>query len=951
MVRTQILAFAAADVWEIPELGPLFEDLEIAWDTQQIGPFTLVLAPPSQRDSARTLPTTDVVAAAEVVASGPASATPGAFVGQGTFKPVLIELWRRLPPKFRPDFAFGFSFSPADLQHRKLHLVCAPASLADRWRNYPRRLTAAPGIIPSDGAAFLLGLPEAETLRRFIATANLASPDLENIATYVRVSKYWAERAHLDLSGWIALAKDLTLLAPGDAESESVKKEIAAQLTQRMPLAMTADFLSLRNLKMEAFAAAGGQIAASLADAIRKRLHEPPGGGVDLLEVFRAWLRPASAAWSASVQAGLAGALAAPSNVVAANVWFLWKQDEALFKPVAGLVPATPEAEASWVTTTPAQVSSALLGLLLPWCQARDWWLAHAQVLLASNPWATAITKHLAADGKLDRTAPVRLLLGATDPVAAVAFCVTHADPRARQGGSELCLQQPALWGHFQGSSAGWRDLLEQAWARDATLFDHVPNGGEIRASLLDAWLAGADVSENLLHKVGATRFADLVDYTQCAAALARFPARVRPSFLEATARGWLQRFFRDPPKNPSLDGELRDSVFGPAFTGERFSPQGPNLVRGGLTLLTAFREASETVIREWLEAVAASTERLAPDQIGAVVDLLKHRHWERGALTAKYLAERTHRPDLAAVWDGYWASLGWQDKLLLKLSDVFGNGSAPTSAVLPRVAGRTEKTAVFVTALNLEFDAVCAHLTDLTKRSVGGAVYAVGAFAHRQHRCNVVVALAGMGNAEATLATERAIQNFSPTYAFFVGIAGGLKKELQLGDVVVADKVYAYEAGKAKEAFQSRPKAPNVSYAAIQTAQDVARGHQWRQRIKHDAKQHPKAYVKPIAAGEKVVDSHESDVFKLIAERFGDAYAVAMEDFGFVVAAHATPAVTFAAVRGISDFAHEKSEAEKKDSQAIAAANAAAFAFEMLASFLETAAQPASDKMETHLL
>jgi nucleoside phosphorylase len=194
------------------------------------------------------------------------------------------------------------------------------------------------------------------------------------------------------------------------------------------------------------------------------------------------------------------------------------------------------------------------------------------------------------------------------------------------------------------------------------------------------------------------------------------------------------------------------------------------------------------------------------------------------------------------------------------------------------------------------------------------------------------------MGNPRAAVETERAISFFSPQFAFFVGIAGGLKDELQIGDVVAADKVYGYEFGKAADEFRPRPEAPWLPHDAVQRAHAVAREGAWHTRIAPIPHPQPQAYVKPIAAGEKVVDSHKSEVFRLLRQTYSDAYAVAMEDIGFTAAAHANASTTFAVVRGISDFANEKATAEKVNSQEIAARHAAAFAFEMLAGFIKAA-------------
>src|SRR5437016_11318461 len=47
-------------------------------------------------------------------------------------------------------------------------------------------------------------------------------------------------------------------------------------------------------------------------------------------------------------------------------------------------------------------------------------------------------------------------------------------------------------------------------------------------------------------------------------------------------------------------------------------------------------------------------------------------------------------------------------------------------------------------------------------------------------------------------------ITGFNPSFALFVGIAGGLRNDMSIGDVIAADKVYGYESGKADTAFAS---------------------------------------------------------------------------------------------------------------------------------------------------
>lgn len=251
---------------------------------------------------------------------------------------------------------------------------------------------------------------------------------------------------------------------------------------------------------------------------------------------------------------------------------------------------------------------------------------------------------------------------------------------------------------------------------------------------------------------------------------------------------------------------------------------------------------------------------------------------------------------------------------------------------------GWEELRAVVVTAIPIEFQAVTEHLRNVQEVThPQGTIYGVGNFVERQLTWKVAVVEVGAGNTGAALEAERAISHFRPACMLFVGVAGGLK-DVRLGDVVAATKMYGYEGGKSEDEFRPRPALGESSYEMVQIARSVARSAEWTARIVPsegvEVFPEPRAFVGPIAAGEKVVASTASEVYLLLKKSYGDALAVEMEGYGFARAVYANGSLPGMVIRGISDLLDAKGEADARGSQPVAARRAAAFAFEVLSRF-----------------
>ncbi|WP_189301260.1 5'-methylthioadenosine/S-adenosylhomocysteine nucleosidase [Streptomyces cinerochromogenes] len=249
------------------------------------------------------------------------------------------------------------------------------------------------------------------------------------------------------------------------------------------------------------------------------------------------------------------------------------------------------------------------------------------------------------------------------------------------------------------------------------------------------------------------------------------------------------------------------------------------------------------------------------------------------------------------------------------------------------------ERMAAVLTALPEEYAAVRSHLVrPETRVHRLGTVVEVGELPG----CPWPVAIAecGEGGRTAATLTERIATWLEPEALFFVGIAGGLKDDLALGDVVVAAKVHAYGGGKVtSDGFLARPDSVRPAHALEQAARSALRrgSSRWTDRVitgPPAPTAAPKVHFRPLASGDVLLNSAECPLREQLHHTYNDAVAIEMESAGFAHAAHLAD-LPHLAIRGISDRADgTKYDTDRQGHQERAAAHAAAAVMAVITEF-----------------
>jgi len=232
------------------------------------------------------------------------------------------------------------------------------------------------------------------------------------------------------------------------------------------------------------------------------------------------------------------------------------------------------------------------------------------------------------------------------------------------------------------------------------------------------------------------------------------------------------------------------------------------------------------------------------------------------------------------------------------------------------------------LTAIPVEYKAVRKHLINIEEiKTSDGTIFEKGKYCIGNKDIKLIIGKCGKGNVNSALYTERALKEFKPDLAVFVGIAGGIK-DVKLGDVLVADKINSYEGLKDEGGLKARPDGHHCTFSIVKRAEQEMNSNPLDSK---ETKMSYNVYVGPICSGEKVLADIGSDFFDFIKSHYNDSIAVDMESKGFTDSLYSNNHTTFAIIRGISDLIKSKSVTDIEGYQVIASDHASELAFRLI--------------------
>ena len=271
---------------------------------------------------------------------------------------------------------------------------------------------------------------------------------------------------------------------------------------------------------------------------------------------------------------------------------------------------------------------------------------------------------------------------------------------------------------------------------------------------------------------------------------------------------------------------------------------------------------------------------------------------------------------DAVEVW---CRDKGWTGPASFRLQTVLVDYAPPPSALVmeghsdPALSAHT----IILTALQEEFAALFKRFSASIKVKTANTPFPHAACTLRRKDKNgrdiIICQAHRMGNVASALVAFRALERWKPSLVILTGITGGIRGEVNLGDIIVPDRIIEYEATKVTadgELSHGLIVEPNPELRRRidlwpEREEWLSKISNWTPTKVRPAKR-PRFRTDAMASGEKVIAYAERAQF---IQTFGrKTIAIEMESIGVAQAcALRLPSVPFVVIKSVSDFANEK--------------------------------------------
>lgn len=583
------------------------------------------------------------------------------------FDQLVCQVWQRLWPMIRRQFAFRLSFGPSDLVESPTpSLVCTPANLATRWSEYPIVVTDSGRGFLTPAAAFLVGQEGGERIRDLTQALAIEVTGFGQLALLDKLQAL-SKNGESSFATDLAKVRLVEVLASGQPKDVVGRRDLLIDIVGELPHARAQQVRALRNLTLMSF----GQ-PEMLWKGVREwmgRYSFPAEDDEECIELIcDAYdAERATQSWRTAITTGLESAKQDVRMGFGAAFWrYIATTPVERFKRLFEGLAVQPSQEVNLILGAPSTIRSEIADYLLIMTSTKGLFKLHAVIAsIHLNPIAAAQAQLQVEPQSADITT-LRLALKRAKPRELVSIALTLGDKRLISLGAESAAADPSALYDINILDAASQDL----WVRTLELSRESWRGPKepesAMSQLLDQMLDGGRTETRLITLLSETPLADLRGYKRRAELWRVLTGLTKDRVLAFTADQWLMHMNSEEPA--ALEQELQRQILNsPNFTQSLRNLISHNFTKG-IQFIAQLNMLDDRTFATFVPIF--TNNRLTVNDAGFLGNLINTRGW---SLTADSLAQmaRQGREDLRPTLRECQGLLGFWTRLRLGLGAV----------------------------------------------------------------------------------------------------------------------------------------------------------------------------------------------------------------------------------------------------------------------------------------
>lgn len=559
---------------------------------------------------------------------------PVVRLGHLGFDRIVCQIWQRLWPMIRRQFAFRLSFGPSDLvEFPTPSLVCSPDNLAMRWSEYPivRADTGKSCLTPA--AAFLVGHGDGETIRQLTQAFEI---EVNTFGQLALLDKFRGLSRNGEASFAVDVAKLrlVEVLAGGVPKGVIGRRDLLIDVVNTLPNASAQQIRALRNLTLTSFV--DSEIFWEGVQKWMSRYSFPAEDDAECIELIcDAYdAERATQLWRIAITTGLESAKLDVRKGFDAAFWrYVAAAPIERFKQLFEGLTVQPIQEVNLITGTPNSIRCEIADFLLTAASAKGLFKLHAVIASLHLSPIAAAQAQLQVEPPSSDVVALRLALSRAEPKEVVSIALSLGDERLISLAAESAAADPLALYDIDALVAAAQDLWVRALELNRQCWRGPKESEAAMSQVLDQMLDGRRTETRLIVLLSETPLADLRGYKRRAELWRVLTGSTKDRFLASTAEQWLTHIDSEQPA--VLEQELQRQILNSSNFAQSLRKLISHSFAKGIQCIAQLSLLDDRAFASLSPVFVAN--RLTIDEAGALGNLLNTREW---AITADNLAQ-----------------------------------------------------------------------------------------------------------------------------------------------------------------------------------------------------------------------------------------------------------------------------------------------------------------------